>query len=97
MPIVGLWSAPAWKRLTPFHSRHYSDGMISDFDQLSEKIRQLAELTQSLRRENADLRLQASALAAENIELAQRMQQAHQRVSRLLETIPVATPDREPV
>lgn len=71
--------------------------MISDFDQLSEKIRQLAELTQSLRRENSDLRLQASALAAENIELARRMQQAHQRVSSLLETIPVATPDREPV
>ncbi len=71
--------------------------MISDFDQLSEKVRQLAELTQSLRRENSDLRLQASALAAENIELARRVQQAHQRVSSLLETIPVATSDREPV
>ncbi len=68
--------------------------MISDFDHLSEKIRQLAELAQSLRRENADLRLQASALSAENADLAKRMQQAHQRVAVLLEAIPAAA-DRE--
>jgi cell division protein ZapB len=69
--------------------------MISDFDQLSEKIRQLAELAQSLRRENADLRCQVSALTAEKAELTTRMQQAHQRVSTLLEAIPVTVSDRE--
>ena len=31
--------------------------MIADFQELSDKIEQLAELTQSLRRENAQLRL----------------------------------------
>ncbi len=69
--------------------------MISDFDYLSEKIRQLAELAQLLRRENADLRLQASALASENAELGRRMQQAHQRVAALLEAVPAVTPDQE--
>lgn len=84
----------AW-RLTPIHSGHYSVVMISEFDYLSEKIRQLAELAQSLRRENADLRLQASALASENAELGRRMQQAHQRVAALLEAVPAVTPDQE--
>lgn len=81
-------ATPAWNGLTSIPSRHYSGGMISDFEQLSDKIHQLAELAQSLRRENADLRLQAVALAAENADLAQRMQKAQQRVSALLETIP---------
>ena len=69
--------------------------MTSDFDHLAEKIRQLAELAQSLRRENADLRLRTSALVSENAELAQRMQQAHQRVAALLEAVPAAAADRE--
>jgi FtsZ-binding cell division protein ZapB len=68
--------------------------MISDFDHLYQKIRQLAELAQSLRRENADLRVRAAALSAENADLAQRMQQAHQRLAALLETVPAAA-DRE--
>jgi FtsZ-binding cell division protein ZapB len=62
--------------------------MISDFHNLSEKIGLLAELTQSLRIENADLRVRSAALAAENADLAQRMQEAHERVSALLEKIP---------
>jgi cell division protein ZapB len=66
----------------------YSDEMISDFNTLSEKIGQLAELTQSLRSENADLRIKSSALAAENAELTQRMQEAHARVAALLDKMP---------
>jgi uncharacterized protein (TIGR02449 family) len=62
--------------------------MISDFQTLSEKISQLAELTQALRSENAELRIKSTALAAENAELMQRMQQAHDRVATLLEKIP---------
>ncbi len=63
--------------------------MISDFYQLSDKISQLADLAQSLRRENAELRLSAVLLTAENAELSKRMEEAHKRVSLLLEKIPV--------
>ncbi|CAL60903.1 Hypothetical protein HEAR0709 [Herminiimonas arsenicoxydans] len=74
---------------------NYSDDMISDFHQLSEKISQLADLTQSLRSENADLRIKSIALAAENAELTRRMQEAHERVAALLEKIPAPEPDEE--
>lgn len=69
--------------------------MISDFEQLSEKIQQLADLAQSLRRENADLRVQAAALTTDNAELAQRMQLAQQRVSALLAGIPETIENQE--
>lgn len=75
--------------------RLYSGGMISDFHKLSEKISQLAELTQALRSENADLRLKSVALAAENVELARRMQEAHKRVAALLKSIPTPVQDEE--
>jgi FtsZ-binding cell division protein ZapB len=64
--------------------------MISEFHQLAEKVDELAALTQALRRENADLRRQAVALAAENADLSQRMDQAHARLTALLEQIPAA-------
>lgn len=66
------------------------EAMSSEFHQLAEKVAQLAAMTQSLRRENAELRLSVSALTDENTELAQRMEQAHQRVTMLLEKLPVA-------
>jgi regulator of replication initiation timing len=69
--------------------------MNSDFNQLSEKIGQLAEMAQSLRRENAGLRLNALALAAENADLRQRIEEAHRRVSALLEKIPAPEQDEE--
>jgi FtsZ-binding cell division protein ZapB len=69
--------------------------MVSEFHQLSEKISQLAELAQSLRRENADLRLAMAALTAENADLSARIQQAHQRVSALLEKIPAPDESEE--
>lgn len=75
--------------------RNYSDEMISDFHNLSEKISRLADLTQSLRSENADLRLRYAALVAENAELARRMQEAHERVSAVLDKIPTAEPNEE--
>ena len=62
--------------------------MISDFQELSDKIAQLAELTHSLRRENAQLRQANSALVAENVGYQRRLAEAHQRVSALLEQIP---------
>jgi cell division protein ZapB len=69
--------------------------MISDFHQLSEKVSELAALVQSLRRDNADLRLSLTTLSAENAELAQRIEEAHQRVSALLAKIPAADDARE--
>ena len=69
--------------------------MISDFHQLSEKIGKLAELAQSLRRENAELRVQAAALTVENADLQQRIEEAHQRVTVLLKNIPAPEPDEE--
>jgi len=76
---------------------HYSGGMISDFNQLSEKISRLAEMTRALRRENADLRLNAANLTAENANLQHRIEEAHQRVMALLDRIPVAEDDDEEV
>jgi len=69
--------------------------MISDFYRLLEKIRRLADLAQSLRRENSELRLQMSALTNENSDLADRIQEAHQRVAALLEKIPAVTSGEE--
>lgn len=66
--------------------------MSSEFHLLSEKVAQLAAMTQSLRRENADLRLNVSALTTENAELSRRMDEAHQRVAALIEKLPVAAP-----
>jgi cell division protein ZapB len=71
--------------------------MISEIHQLSEKIDQLAELAQSLRRENADLRLAMSALNVENAELIARIDEASRRVSALLEKLPVTEEPKEAV
>jgi FtsZ-binding cell division protein ZapB len=68
--------------------------MVSEFHLLSEKVTQLAELATSLRRENAELRHSLATLTAENADLSTRIQEAYQRVSALLEKIPV-TDDEE--
>jgi cell division protein ZapB len=81
--------------LTEIRLHHYSGEMTSEFHLLSEKINQLAELTQSLRRENADLRLNTAAVAAENADLSKRMQEAYKRISALLEKIPSPAQNEE--
>jgi len=63
--------------------------MISEFEQLADKVGQLAALAQSIRQQNAELRQQMLALRTENAELVQRMLQAQQRLTVLLEKIPV--------
>lgn len=77
-------------RLTKNRPRPYSIGMISEFNDLSDKIDRLAELTQSLRRENATLRQSNALLAAENIAFMERLSEAQRRVEALLATIPAA-------
>lgn len=75
-------------RLTAIRLRHYSDGMISDFELLAQKVSELADLAHALRRENAELRSHAATLDEENGELQRRMQVAHDRVSTLLARLP---------
>lgn len=72
--------------------------MISEFHDLSEKIDRLAELTQSLRRENATLRQSNAILAAENEAFMERLAQAQRRVESLLASLPAeADAAAEPV
>ncbi len=81
--------------LTEIDLHLYSGEMTSEFQLLSEKIDQLAKLTQSLRRENAELRLNNVALTSANADLSLRMQEARQRVSTLLNNIPGNVQDEE--
>ena len=62
--------------------------MISEFTDLSDKIDRLAELTASLRSENAALRQSNALLAAENEAFMARLSEAQRRVEALLATIP---------
>lgn len=74
--------------MTALRLQPYSDGMISEFQELSDKIGLLAEMTHALRRENAHLRQANAALSAENAVYVQRMGEAQQRVALLLDKIP---------
>jgi cell division protein ZapB len=67
--------------------------MISEFQELSDKIDQLAEMTLALRRENAELRQRNAALSAEAQAYQLRLIETTRRVSALLDKIP---PDPEP-
>jgi hypothetical protein len=63
--------------------------MISEFQDLSDKIDRLAQLTQSLRSENYLLRQANSLLSAENLAFKERMIEAQRRVEALLAQLPV--------
>jgi cell division protein ZapB len=67
--------------------------MISEFHDLSDKIDRLAELTQSLRRENATLRQSNALLSAENVAFMDRLSEAQRRVEALLAQMPPAEPN----
>jgi hypothetical protein len=62
--------------------------MISEFQDLSDKIDRLARLTQSLRSENYLLRQANSLLSAENVAFKDRMLEAQRRVEALLAQLP---------
>jgi cell division protein ZapB len=67
--------------------------MISEFNSLSEKVGRLALLTQTLRQENADLRLHLTSLNNDKEALARRMDEAHRRIEALLAKLPAAELD----
>jgi FtsZ-binding cell division protein ZapB len=62
--------------------------MISEFQELSDKIDQLADMTAALRRENAQLRQANAALVVENMGYQRRLSEASGRIEALLEKIP---------
>jgi cell division protein ZapB len=62
--------------------------MISEFEIIAEKIKKLSEMTHALRLENAELRRNAASLITDNQDLHQRMQQAHQRIEKILAQLP---------
>ena len=63
--------------------------MISEFQELSDKIDRLAEMTMSLRRENAALRQSNTLLGRENEAFMERLSEAQRRVEGLLAHLPV--------
>lgn len=69
--------------------------MISEFQDLSDKINRLAELTQSLRHENAQLRESNKLLSDENVAFMQRLSEAQRRVEALLAQLPAPEQDNE--
>lgn len=83
-------------RLTRIRLPPYSGGMISEFQDLSDKIDQLADMTAALRRENAQLRQANAALVIDNMGYQRRLSEAHERVSALLDKIPAIDSDPAP-
>lgn len=69
--------------------------MISEFQDLSDKIDRLAQLTQSLRAENHLLRQANSLLSTENTALKERLAEAQRRVEALLAQFPAPEADAE--
>lgn len=69
--------------------------MVSDFTTLLDKVRQLAELSQALRSENAALRGELATMADEHSRLSARMKEAHDRVETLLGALPADLSDEE--
>ena len=74
----------------------YSGGMISEFEELSDKIDQLAEMTNALRRENAQLRQANAALVVENMGYQRRLSEASGRIVALLEKVPALEDESKP-
>ncbi len=66
----------------------YSPAMHAELDTLEAKIRQMAELCHTLRRENLSLRQQLLATQQDGKQLTSRLDAAKTRLQALLETLP---------
>lgn len=64
--------------------------MISDFELLAEKVNQLADLTITLRKENTALRIRNAELVREQNMINERLQQARERITGLINRLPIA-------
>lgn len=65
--------------------------MISELQQLAKKVDQIALLIQTLRSENTHLRHQLTELTSTNAELKERIQEAHDRVTAVIDNVPQFT------
>ena len=79
--------------MTEIPREPYSGGMISEFQDLSDKIDALAAMTVALRRENATLRQTNAQLAAANSAYLTRIGEAQARVQALLALLPAPEAD----
>ena len=62
--------------------------MISEFQQLSQKIDQLAQLTHTLRLENVELRQRLAVTSDDYAACQQRMRAAQERLAALIAHLP---------
>ena len=62
--------------------------MISEFEQLSMKVEQLVQLLSVLRNENSELRTQVNTLTTNNAALLLLINEAHERVAKVLGKLP---------
>ena len=69
--------------------------MISEFQELSDKIDRLAQMTQALRSENDLLRQANALLSAENVDFKHRLLQAQTRVEAVLAQLESPEPGPE--
>lgn len=67
--------------------------MISEFQELSDKIDRLAKLAQTLRAENFLLRQANALLGSENLAFKARLGEAQRRVEALLASLPQPADD----
>ncbi|MDO9467177.1 MAG: hypothetical protein Q7J36_07735 [Thiobacillus sp.] len=74
--------------IDPPHGAPYSRAMHAELDTLEAKIRQVAELCQTLRTENIALRQQLLTAQQDNKQLTTRLDAAKTRLQTLLETLP---------
>ncbi len=70
--------------------------MLEDLDALARKVHELAQLAQSLRTENQQLRAQLTAASTELDTLRGRVEQATQRLDAMLERLPASAPPATP-
>jgi uncharacterized protein (TIGR02449 family) len=81
--------------LAKFDWQTYSDGMISEFLQLSQKIDQLAAMATTLRLENVELRRQLASAMGDQAACQEKMRQAQQRLAALIAQLPAPEADAD--
>lgn len=86
--MPGLRAHPPRPPIDPPHRAPYSRAMHAELDTLEAKIRQVAELCQTLRNENIALRQQLLTAQQDNKQLTTRLDAAKTRLQALLETLP---------
>lgn len=77
-----------WRQLTGHESPPIVAAMNGELDILEAKVRQVADLCQTLRRENLALRQQLLAAQQDNKQMSVRLDSAKTRLQTLLDKLP---------